>query len=228
MNRIRSKPHGRLNSSLWQRFLSWLRLRTSPNVVDRIWEAYEDGSERERLGAVAALAAERLSYEEFVMELSLLHLRDRPYSCHDYARNLSQYLGRSIEISVLSNAEFARPQQDIIGDDGSSFGRLVLIQDRDDLYIEVPCSLSPWLLQYTVFHELGHLAAGHPPRTADGVRLPPSGRQLARRPPLVSGLPQKALEDLYEAEADLRAEYAIITGSLGPIAVQTARLSQIS
>jgi hypothetical protein len=51
--------------------------------------------------------------------------------------------------------------------------------------------------------------------------------RLARKPPLVSGLPPEALDDLYEAEADLRAQYAIITSSLGPVAAQTSRLSQI-
>lgn len=197
-------------------------------TLDEVRRAYAANCETTQVAAVEALATERLPYEEYVLELTLLGLRDGPYSGDDYARGLGRYLGWSISIAVLSNAQFLQTNARLAGR-GASFGRLTFSEHSDEASIELPGSLSPWLHEHTLFHELGHLAAGHPPRLlSGGHRLEPPHEYLARREPLVSGLPQQALDDLYEAEADLRAEYAIITGSLGQVAIQTSRLTQIS
>ncbi len=79
--------------------------------------------------------------------------------------------------------------------------------------ILVPSSLPPIVCTLAVYHELGHVAAGHPVEVWEGGtktgRLEQVNRRLARRPPL---------EDrrLCEQEADLRAVYSLLAGSLGP------------
>lgn len=217
--------------------LKGLAARRADGSLLRARRAYESGGEEERRAALEALAARRLPFEEYVLELAMLGLRGRRHSTGEYAAAIGARLRKSVEIAVLSEAEFelgARGAADVDG----SFGRLVFAPEGDEVRVEVPAGLSPWLHQFTVAHELGHLAAAHPPR----VQASPSGavrrtgvagwadvwpRRLARKPPLVSGLPPEALDGLYEAEADLRAQYAIITGALGPVTVQTSRLSQI-
>jgi hypothetical protein len=208
--------------------LKGLAARRAGGALARVESAFESGSDEERRAALEALASERLPFEEYVLELTLLGLRGRKHSPDEYAAALGTRVRKRVGISVLSNAEFFLGADDAVDVDGS-FGRLVFAAEGDEARIEVPAGLSPWLHQFTVGHELGHLAAGHPPRTTAGAqsRAEPPLHRLARRPPLVSGLPPDALDDLYEAEADLRAQYAIITGSLGPVAAQTSRLSQI-
>jgi hypothetical protein len=217
--------------------LNALTVRGAVRPLARVQRAYEAGSEAEKRVAVEALAAERLPFEEYVLELTLLGLRDRKHSPDEYAAALGPRVRKRVGISVLSNAEFELGAEDAVDIDGS-FGRLVFVPESDEVRVEVPAGLSPWLHLFTVGHELGHLAAAHPPRVAASSsaaaevagtegRAQPLPHRLARKSPLVSGLPPEALDDLYEAEADLRAQYAIITSSLGPVAAQTSRLSQI-
>jgi hypothetical protein len=198
--------------------------RRPANPFVRLQRACADGApESQRREAVAALAEARLPYEEWALELTLLGLNDRPYDCARYSAALGGHLNRRFVVRELDPSRFAN--------EGSSLGlgRLVYEEGADDAIVEVPRGLRPYLYEFTVFHELSHAAAGHPPRCQKtGERLPPPRARLARRDPLVDGLPQDVLDELYEAEADLRAEYAVVTGSLGSVALQTARLSQIA
>lgn len=219
--------------------LKTLTARYAEGSLLRTRRAYDSGSGAERRVALEALAADRLPFEEYVLELALLGLHGRKHSLEEYAVALGTYTDRRVEIAVLSNAEFDLGAPGPANADGA-FGRLVLAAEGTEARVEIPAGLSPWLHQFTVAHELGHLAAAHPPQIP-GSPLPPareaqdagaegrdgSPRRLARKPPLVSGVPPEALNGLHEAEADLRAQYAIITGSLGGMTVQTSRLSQI-
>lgn len=204
----------------------------------RVKQAYSAGSEEEQHLAVSALAASRLTFEEYVRELAVLGLRKREHSAEDYAAALGTRIGRQVGISVLSKAEYMWGGHSA-ADVEDSFGRLVFVPQSTEIRVEVPEDLSPWLHHFTVGHELGHLAAAHPPllstvgasagtgSSAGSGFVPPV--RLARKPPLLAGdLPPEGLVMLYEAEADLRAQYAIITGNLGPVVTQNSKLSQIS
>ena len=218
--------------------LARLAARRAESPLLRVRRAYDDpGLEGQRRAALEALASHRLPFEEYVLELALLDLRGRKFSPEGYAAALGSHIHKRVEIAVLSKAEFELGAHQGAEVDGS-FGRLVFVAEDDEVRVEVPAGLSPWLHQFTVSHELGHLAAGHPPRVPipSSITQPretavnraePSPNRLARKPPIVTGLQSEALDSLYEAEADLRAQYAIITGSLGPVTVQTSRLSQI-
>lgn len=206
--------------------------------LEQVEEAYASGSQEDRQRYIQELAAHRLPFEEYVRELAVLGLRNREYSTEDYAVALGDRIGRRVEISRLSEAEYSLGSYSA-ADAGDSFGRLVFVPGAPEIQVEIPVGLSPWLHRFTVGHELGHLAAAHPPRiftVASGAGLADSNIdiesppvRLARRPPLLEGdLPRAALETLYEEEADLRAQYAIITGNLGPTVAQTSKLSQIS
>lgn len=198
-----------------------------------VTEAYEAGSAESYDRALDGLAAERLPFEEYVRELAMLGLHDRTHTTDQYAAALEDRLRYRIKISILSNAEFAKESEDPAYS-SEALGRLIFIPRTRDVSVEVPAGLSPWLHQFTIAHELGHLAAAHPPRK-NGDRDEPADRdgtssprpRLARKPPLTSGLSPRVLEDLYEAETDLRAQYAIFTASLGPVAVRTSKLTQI-
>ena len=207
--------------------------RADESLLARVMGEYKSGSVESYARAVDTMAAQRLSFEEYVLELALLGLHGRTHTPDQYAAALGKRLRLGIRISVLSNAEFIRGSGDAVVS-GGSLGRLIRIPNMQDVSVEVPTGLSPWLHQFTIAHELGHLAAAHPaPITVEGGELTahfaiqPPRRRLARKPPLTSGLPPQILEDLYEAEADLRAQYTIVTASLGPVAVGTSRLTQI-
>lgn len=206
--------------------------------VLRVRKAYDSGSGEEQRVALEALAADRLPFEEYVLELTLLGLHGRKHSLEEYAAALGAYIERRVEIAVLSNAEFDLGARGLTNAP-VGFGRLVYAAEGTEVRVEVPAGLSPWLHQFTAAHELGHLAAAHPPIPASPLarareaqdtgtqgRYEPQ-RRLARKSPLISSLPPEALNGLHEAEADLRAQYAIITCSLGTMTVETSRLSQI-
>ena len=207
--------------------------RDQGSSLEDLEDMYRSGS-ASYSQAVDGLAAERVPFEDYVGELAKLGLHGRTHDSDEYAAVLGVLIHRRIIIAILSNAEFARGSEGPTGS-GRPLGRLIFVPGSDAVSVEVPTGLSPWLHQFTVAHELGHLAAAHPPRTVsergtllerDGGEL--SHYRLARRPPLTSGLPDRVLADLYEAEADLRAQYAMVTASLGPVALRTSKLTQIA
>lgn len=208
------------------------------SALKQVEVAYASDSQEDRQHSIQELAAHRLPFEEYVRELAVLELRNQEYSTDDYAVALGSRIGRRVEISRLSEAEYTLGSY-AAADADDSFGRLVFVPGKPEIRVEVPVGLSPWLHQFTVTHELGHLAAAHPPRIStvspgagpaeSNIDIEPPPVRLARRPPLLEGdLPSEALVALYEAEADLRAQYAIITGNLGPVVARTSKLSQIS
>ena len=219
-----------------KRISKYLTAGGETSSLKQVEEAYVSGTEENRQRYIQELAAHRLPFEEYVRELAVLNLRKREYSTEDYAKALGDRIGRRVDILRLSEAEYTLGCYPA-ADTGASFGRLVFVPGMPEIRVEVPVGLSPWFHQFTVGHELGHLAAAHPPRTVvpgtdptdSNIDIKPPSLRLARRPPLLGGdLPHEALIALYEAEADLRAQYAIITGNLGPAVAQTSKLSQIS
>lgn len=160
--------------------------------------------------------------EDFQEELIVLGLSGRKFGPEEYMSALSNFLSISISVHVIRDAyrpELARRL--------ALSGRLGEIRYSDDLRLAavlVPESLPTLVFDLTIFHELGHLAAGDllSSQTSDEAvargsdlsagQLPTApvrhGKRLAR------GLPFAA-EDAREHEANLRASYAFVAGCLG-------------
>jgi hypothetical protein len=173
---------------------------------------------------VAAFVASLIPYEEYVRELALLGLKGTPFTGDAYSEALANKLDVRIRILRPTNVALERRQ----------LGRTTRHPDSGDVTVEIPVRLGRgWLYNYTLLHELGHVAAGHPPLPPDLdeatlADLEPPDERLARKAPLTSGLPKGALGDLYEAEAELRAQHGMLAGSLGELALGTERLNQVS
>ena len=154
---------------------------------------------------------ELLSPEEFQAELAILGLSGREFGPREYAEILGEKLEMDITICVLADEHYPELTRKM-----ARAGKVAELSYSEDLLgavILVPSSLPPIVRTLSVYHELGHVAAGHPVEVWEGDaktgRLEHVGRRLARRPPV---------EDrrLCEQEADLRAVYSLLAGSLGP------------
>ena len=160
--------------------------------------------------------------EHFQEELIVLGLSGRTFGPGDYGSALSDFLGISISVHVIPDLEHPELARQL-----ALSGRLGEIRYSDKLRLAtilVPESLPPLIFDLTVFHELGHLAAGDlliaqaPDNTTDtddksrteGFPTLPArqGKRVAR------GLPFAA-EAIREHEANLRAAYAFFAGRLG-------------
>ena len=163
-----------------------------------------------------------LSPEDFQEELAVLGLSGRNFGPEDYVAALSDFLGISISVHVIPDVDHPELARQL-----ALSGRLGEIRYSDELRLAailVPQSLPPLVFDLTVFHELGHLAAGDlliPQESSEdatsdkkldarGFSTVPvhQGRRLAR------GLPFAA-EAAREHEANLRASYAFTAGCLG-------------
>ena len=173
---------------------------------------------------------EWIPYEEHVRELAVLKLSGRPYTPGHYREAVERYAGLPIGIRTVDELVQAPAAATITYDAGGAGAT-----------IWVPRRLDWWLRQYAIFHELAHVAAGHPPRerTPRGLRADwaeePPFRRLARRSApkpedLRNGpveLFRRDPEKFYEKEADLRAQHNMVTSSLGARALEFDRLSQL-
>ncbi len=147
----------------------------------------------------------------------------RPAWHVDVLVSISAHLGISISVHVIRDAHHPELARRL-----ALSGRLGEVRYSDDLHLAVvlvPESLPPLVFDLTVFHELGHLAAGdlltlqRPeettalPEASDSAGLLPTtpvrhGQRLARELPF-------ATESAREHEANLRASYAFVAGCLG-------------
>ena len=154
---------------------------------------------------------ELLSPEEFQAELALLGLSGREFGPREYAEILGEKLEMEITICVLPDEHYPELTHKM-----ARAGKLAELSYSGDLLgaaIVVPSSLPSVVRTLSVYHELGHVAAGHPLEIWEGGartgRLEHVPRRLARRPPVED-------RGLCEQEADLRAIYSLLAGSLGP------------
>lgn len=198
--------------------------RASPDL-ESIRSVYEDPttSDAERRKLCYEQALSRNPRGEFARELGVLGLQGQSHTAEIYASALSSYLGK--EICIVRIPAF--------DSDLGELGRTLYLKRESRIKIEVSLRVSWWLYQYTLLHELGHIAAGHPPAIFDketgdlsGFGEPPA-KWLASQPPLTEVLPPAALLDLYEAEAELRAEHALLMGAGGRTILQTDSLVQL-
>ncbi len=159
-----------------------------------------------------------LTQEQFQEELVVLGLSDQAFGPSEYADALGRHLGVTIAIDVVPDAEHPLLSRELArkGITGETRYRADLARAQ----VIVPGSLPPLALNFTLLHELGHLAAGdlfidpdHPgPQGVRASALPtletPNGRRLARGLPFARALDR-------EHEANLRAGYAFVAGCLG-------------
>lgn len=160
--------------------------------------------------------------EEFQEELIVLGLSGRKFGPDDYVAALSSFLEISVSVHVIRDAHHPGLARRL-----ALSGRLGEVRYSDDLRLAavlVPESLPPLVFDLTVFHELGHLAAGDlltlqgseettavGENLSDGL-LPTMPVRHGKR--LAHGLPF-ATESDREHEANLRASYAFVAGCLG-------------
>ena len=103
-----------------------------------------------------------LPYEEHVRELAVLGLIGQAYTAHRYAEVLQTFLGIRIEIRKVpvivrnpANGYAAQKR-------GTALASLEYGENTRTATLWILEDLDWWLEQYVVFHELAHLAAGHP------------------------------------------------------------------
>jgi hypothetical protein len=163
-----------------------------------------------------------LTATDFQEELAILGLSGRRFVPKDYADALGDYLGISINIHVIPDDWYPELSRRL-----AISGRLGELRYSEQLTLAaifVPGSLPPLLSTLTIFHELGHLAAGdvlimpseeesgsHDPHAEGAMFMTSSvrkGKKLARGSPF-------AEVALREREANMRASYALFAGCLG-------------
>ncbi len=165
-----------------------------------------------------------LTAAEFQEELAILGLSGRRFDPKDYADALGDYLDISINIHVIPDDWY--PELSRLLAISGRLGELRYSEQLTLAAIFVPGSLPPLVLNLTILHELGHLAAGdllidepcgesggpHHQHAAEGAVFATSSTRKGKK--LARGLPF-AEEALREREANLRASYALFAGCLG-------------
>lgn len=170
------------------------------------------------------------TFAEFLSELKILRLAGRTFDIKQYAQRLADCLGLIIKVVGCDDVAYPllRAQLAFHGIGGGLFFEP---QERTS-WIVVPGSLDPMAQVLVAYHELGHIAGGHPferrylLRDDEGgesyghlLRLRPDGMweprlRLARRKPPAEPEPNETLRAC-EEEANLRARYALKAGLYG-------------
>jgi hypothetical protein len=148
-----------------------------------------------------------LSPEEFQNELVALGLSGMFFTPATYAAALEAHTGLKIRFRCLCDQQW--PQFSRALARSGTMAELIYCGDPPVVTILLPGSLPPLLFNLTAYHELGHLAAGH-------YSLGPIEKSSCKPAPSLSGRVPPAGNDRKEQEADLRARYALVAGSLGP------------
>lgn len=164
------------------------------------------------------------TFSTFLEELELLGLKGKCFGPNEYANALVAYLRIQIEIEIVDDAEDPRWTRGFVE---AGHTACLWYDERSGVArIFVLGSLPLLEMTAAVYHELGHLAAGHPlacygpSGTASGCKkvLP---RKLARRVPAGNTV-------IMEREARLREDYAITAGALGSLCFEDELLGQLS
>ena len=165
-----------------------------------------------------------LTLPSFLEELDILRLKGKLFGPSEYAHALAAHLGIQIAVEIVDDAEDPRSARGFI--EAGHTACLWFDERSGAARIFVLGSLPPLEMTAAVYHELGHLAAGHPlacygpDGTASGRRKVLS-RRLARRAPAARTVTM-------EREACLREDYAITAGALGPLCLEDESLRQLS
>jgi hypothetical protein len=150
-----------------------------------------------------------LSPEEFQQELVILGLSGQTFTPKTYAAALGTYLGLIIDLHVFPDQHYPALSRQLAR--SGNMAELIYASDPPAVTILLPNTLPPLLLNLVAYHELGHLAAGH---HLCYSRNDPLRDTEAATKTLAHGAPSPGKEQR-EEEADLRAYYALVAGSLG-------------
>ncbi len=165
-----------------------------------------------------------VTFSAFLEELEILGLKGRCFGPSEYAHALAAYLDIQIGIEVVDDAEDPRSARGFVE---AGYTACLWYDERSGLArIFVLGSLPALEITAAVYHELGHLAAGHPlayysPDGAASGRRKALSRRLARKMPAARPV-------VMEKEARLREDYAVTAGALGPLCLEGESLGQIS
>ena len=165
-----------------------------------------------------------LTFPSFLEELEILGLKGKIFGPNEYAHALAAYLDIQIAVEIVDDADDPRSARGFI--EAGHTACLWYDERSGAARIFALGSLPPLEMTAAMYHELGHLAAGHPlacygpDGTASGRRKVLS-RRLARRAP-------DAKTVTMEREARLREDYAITAGALGPLCLEDESLRQLS
>lgn len=148
-----------------------------------------------------------ISPEEFQNELVTLGLSGTLFTPATYAAALEAYTGLRIRFRSLCDQQWPQFSRGLAR--SGTMAELIYSSDPPGVTILLPGSLPPLLFNLTAYHELAHLAAGHySPGPSEAPSCQPA-RSLSTRVPTTD-------QRQREQEADLRARYALLAGSLGP------------
>jgi hypothetical protein len=164
-----------------------------------------------------------LTFAGFLEELDRLGLKGKTFGPHQYADALADWLRMRIEIELVDvdeNPEAAlafkreRKTACVWYDEAPNIARVLVLSN-----------LPPLEMTAAIYHELGHIAAG------DTLALYRNGtvtnkvealpRRLARKSPA-------RRSRVAEREAQLRENYTLTAGALGPLCLESESLKQLS
>ena len=148
-----------------------------------------------------------LSPEEFQNELVALGLSGQYFTPATYAAALEAHTGLKIRFRCLCDEQWPQFSRGLAR--SGTMAELIYCGDPPEVTILLPSSLPTLLFNLTAYHELGHVAAGH--YSLGPIEIPrcKPARSLSGRVPPTE-------HNRKEHEADLRARYALVAGSLGP------------
>lgn len=165
----------------------------------------------------ASASAEPLDLDAFLRELELLHLDGRYFDWEEYRARLAAYLDIQIHVSFVP-------------DDADAVLRMMLAQGgwpgcvcrqekTADALVLVSSCLDDFATRLVVFHELAHVAGGHPLRydnlLATDAQYTNAAEGWWDPPPGLSGRVAPRDEAWCEQDANRRAEFAILAGLYG-------------
>src|SRR5215211_1073705 len=148
-----------------------------------------------------------VSPEEFQDELVTLGLSGKLFTPATYAAALEAYTGLRIRFRSLCDQQWPQFSRGLAR--SGTMAELIYSSDPPGVTILLPGSLPPLLFNLTAYHELAHLAAGHYSPDPTVVPSCQPARSLSTRVPPMD-------QARKEQEANLRARYALLAGSLGP------------
>ncbi len=168
----------------------------------------------------------RPSLEDFQVELAKLGLLGERFAPMDYARALSDWFGIGITVEAFPDLGIGLARREVL--EAGALAEVFYNEDREEAVILVRESLRyrPWpAYDLKLYHELSHLAAGHPVRIRAGAELEgrrqrfghmPRDLRLARRPPVTpasEGKVERLVREVYEPEARRRAKWLVFAGT---------------
>jgi hypothetical protein len=164
-----------------------------------------------------------LTFADFLEELDRLGLKGETFGPHDYADALAGRLRIRMEIELVDVDE--NPEAALAFKREGKTACVWYDKATDLARVLVLSNLPPLEMTAAIYHELGHLAAGDPlvlyrngKATKQAEALP---RRLARRSPSMR-------RKVVEREAQLRENYALTAGALGPLCLESESLKQLS